>query len=108
MRLEFLRIIDSLRGSKRPHYPRLLLLAFIGVWEYDQGMTDLRKIAEKLGKRPSAFATPGEQEERYIDIEQILFRYPTVAMLCVMAICSVVAVLVVSTLLAFLIALLGP
>ena len=72
------------------------------------GMTDLRKIADKLGKCPSAFATPGEQEERYIDIEQILFRYPTVALVCIMAVGSIVVLLVASTLLAFLIALLGP
>ena len=71
------------------------------------GMTDLRKIADKLGKRPSAFATPREQEGRYIDIEQILFRYPTVALVCIMAVCSIVVLLVASTLLAFLIALLG-
>ena len=67
-------------------------------------MDYLRKIADKLGKRPSTFATSRARNEDCIGIEQILLRYPTVAILCFMAICSVVGVLVALTVLAFLVA----
>lgn len=68
-------------------------------------MTDFRKIAAKLGKRPSTFATPCEQHWDYFDIERILLCYPTVTTLCFTALCAVVAILVVATVLALLLSL---
>jgi len=68
-------------------------------------MTDFRKIAVKLGKSPATFAMPREQDEDYLDIEQILVRYPTVTTLCFAAVCAIVVILVASTLLALLFSL---
>lgn len=69
-----------------------------------EGMADLRKIADKLGKRQSPSALTCEQEEHGVDLEQLLFPYPTVAILCLAAIFSVFIILALGTLLAFLLA----
>jgi hypothetical protein len=66
-------------------------------------MADLRLIAEKLGKRPATLATPCARTEEYVDLAQVLMRYPTAAMICLWAICSVVGIFAVATLLAFLV-----
>ncbi len=67
-------------------------------------MADLRKIAEKLGKNCSPLAMPRAQAEDYIDLAQILMRYPTAALICLWAICSVAGILAVAAMLAFLVA----
>lgn len=67
-------------------------------------MCDLGKIAEKLGKRPATFAMPGERDEECVDIEQIVFRYPAVSTLCLIAICSIVVIFAASIVVALLIA----
>jgi hypothetical protein len=83
----------SNRSPSRPHATASTIAS----------MTDFRKIADKLGKRPSEFATPNERNERYIDIEQMIVRYPAVATLCLMAICGVVLFFAVWTVVSLLI-----
>ena len=67
-------------------------------------MADLCKIAEKLGKRVPQLATPRAPQEVCLDAEQVLLRYPTVTILCFLAGCSVVAIFVIASVLAFLVA----
>jgi hypothetical protein len=67
-------------------------------------MADLRQIAAKLGKHVPQFVTPCASHETCLDVERLLLRYPTVTILCFLASGSVIAVFVVISVLAFLVA----
>jgi len=67
-------------------------------------MTDLRMIADKLGKPRATFTLPRERDKESIDLSfEAISRYPTITILLFMAISGVVVVMAAASLIAFLI-----
>lgn len=73
-----------------------------GILWYNATMTDFGKIAGRFAERRATFATPKAPKPDGIEISyRILFRYPTVVLMCVLPVMGLVMLVIFGLILIF-------